>query len=117
MADMTTTPHQPRQLLAGDFPRRFATVTILEGQSLDAGAVLGEITASGKFILSLSAAEDGSEDPSVVLWEDVDASDGDVEAEVLLCGDVLASALTVGTGHTVASVRKALRPLSLFIHG
>lgn len=116
MAEMTQTTHQQRQLVAGDFPRRFATVTIESGQNQPAGAVLGEVTASEEYKLSASAAGDGSENPSVILWEDVDASDGAVDAEVLLTGDVRAVELTLGTGHTTASVRKALRPLCLFVH-
>lgn len=116
MPGMTTTPH-PKQaaLLAGDFPLRFMTVTIESGQVQPAGAVLGEVTASSEFKLSASAAEDGSETPNTVLWEDVDASEGAVEAEVVLCGDLRASELTLGTGHTQASVRKALRSFSLFV--
>lgn len=116
MPIMTTTPiAQALHLLAGDFPQRFMTVTIEAGQVLPAGAVLGEVTANEEYKLSVSAAEDGSESPSVILWEDVDATDGPVETEVLLCGDVRSSELTLGTGHTTATVRKALRPYSLFV--
>jgi hypothetical protein len=39
-----------------------------------------------------------------------------VQAEVLIAGDVRGSELTLGTGHTVASVRKALRTFALFVH-
>lgn len=116
MAGMTAKPHpQAAALLAGDFPRRFMTITVAAGQVQPAGAVMGEVTADEKYILSASAAEDGSATPSVVLWEDVDATDGDVEAEALMCGDVRGDKLTLGTGHTVASVRKALRQVSLFV--
>lgn len=116
MAGMTQTPHSPLQLLGGDFPRRFATVTIASGQVLAAGAVLGEVGETDEYILSLAAAEDGSEKPSVILWEDVNASEGAVDAEVMLTGDVRAAALQIGTGHTVGDVRKALRPFCLFVH-
>ncbi len=116
MATMTTTAHPDRNgLLAGDFPLRFMTVTIESGQVQSAGAVLGEVSASEEYKLSASAAGDGSETPTVVLWEDVDATEGTVEAEVLLCGDLRADKLTIGTGHDVASVRKALRTYSLFV--
>lgn len=116
MPNMTTTPiAEAFHLLAGDFPQRFMTVTIEAGQVQPAGAVLGEVTASAEYKLSASAATDGSEAPTVVLWEDVDATDGAVEAEALLCADVRASELTIGAGHTVASVKKALRTYSLFV--
>lgn len=116
MPDMTTTTHpEDARLLAGDFPIRFMTVTIESGQVQPAGAVLGEVTASNEYKLSASAAGDGSETPTVVLWEDVDASGGAIEAEVLIAADVRGSELTLGTGHTVDSVREALRSLSLFV--
>lgn len=118
MATAKQTAHpQMAALLAGDFPRRFATVTIESGQVQPAGAVLGEVSGSEEYKLSATAAGDGSEEPTVVLWEDVDATDGAVDAEVMLTGDLRASALKLGDGHTTGSVRKALRAFSLFVHG
>ena len=117
MADAQVTQHPTHAaLIAGDAPRRFMTVTIESGQVQPAGAVLGEVTASSEFKLSASAAADGSEAPSAVLWEAVDARGGAVQAEVLIAGDVRGSELTLGTGHTVASARKALRTFALFVH-
>lgn len=116
MATMNTTPHPDNAaLLAGDFPRRFMTVTIAAGASLAAGSVLGEITVGGKYKLAADGAGDGSEDPTVVLWEAVDATEGDVPAEVLLCGDVRGSELTLGAGIEIADARKALRAYSIFV--
>lgn len=116
MANMTQTPHpDPAALLAGDFPRRFMTVTIAAGQQLAAGAVLGEVTTGGEYKLAASAAADGSETPTVVLWEAVDTTDAAASGEALLCGDVRAEALTIGDGLTAADVKKALRPFSLFV--
>lgn len=91
-------------LFAGEFPRAMLTVTIESGQDLSAGAVLGKITASGKFVLSLAAASDGSETPIAILAEDCDASAADVEATAYFSGDFAQAALTLGTGHTVASI-------------
>lgn len=116
MPGMTQTAHRQRQLRGGDFPVRFATVMIAAGGVLAEGSVLGEVTVGGEYKLSASAAEDGSEAPSVVLWEDVDAEDGPVEAEVMLTGDLRSAALILGEGHTIESVRKALRRWSLFVH-
>lgn len=116
MPGMTQTAHRQHQLRAGDFPVRFATVTIAAGEVLEEGSVLGEVTANEEYKLSASAATDGSEAPSVVLWEDVDATDGAVPAEVMLTGDLRSAALTLGEGHTIESVRKALRRWSLFVH-
>ncbi len=62
-----------------------------------------------KHILSLAAATDGSQTPNYVLAQDVDASGGDTEAIAYETATVIASALTLGTGHTVASIREGLR--------
>lgn len=115
MPGMTQVARHPRQLVGGEFPIRFMTVIIAEGEVLAAGSVLGEVAADEQYKLSVAASDDGSEAPSVVLWENVDATDGPVPAEVMLTGDVRSPALTLGEGHTVDSVRKALRAWSLFV--
>jgi hypothetical protein len=106
---------KPDNLVGGDFPVATDTVTILKGQVLKRGAVLGAITANNKHVLSASAAADGSEEPVVILAEDIDATADDVKAPVYLTGQYNSRALTLGAGHTIASVKKALRPLSIFV--
>lgn len=111
----------PDNLFGGDFPIVTDTVTIASGQNLKRGAVLGVVTASGKYVLSAATDEeedpiaDGSEEPVAILAEDIDASDGDVTAPIYLTGAFNARALTLGTGHTIAAVKAALRPLSIFV--
>lgn len=90
-------------------------ITLASGQNLSRGAVLGKITASGKYTLSLAAASDGSQNPSVILAQDCDASAGDAAAVAYFSGVFNASALTIGTGHTAATVADALRGLSIMI--
>lgn len=102
-------------LLAGDFPRVTEKVTVITGQTLARGAVVGIITASSKATLSASAAGDGSETPVAVLAEAVDASAADVEAVVYRTGEFNEDAITLGTGHTVASVKDGLRQRSIFL--
>lgn len=70
---------------------------------------------SDKYKLSLAAATDGSEVPDMVLCYAVDASGGDVEALAYETAPVNASGLTLGTGHTVASIREALRLKGILI--
>lgn len=84
-------------------------VTVLSGQNLVRGAVVGKITSGGKYILSLSAAVDGSQTPDGVLADDCDASGGDKEALVYFRGRFNTNALTIGTAHTAASIREGLR--------
>lgn len=102
-------------LFAGDFPRVTDSVTLISGQNLARGAVLGRITASGKYTLSLSASSDGSQTPVAILADAVDASGGDKAAPVYLTGEINSAALTFGTGHTAASAKPGLRALGLFL--
>lgn len=115
MPNPIRTTYTPEQLSAGDFPIVMDTVTIAIGQVLPRGAVLGQITADGEYVLSLAAATDGSEVPRVVLEDAIDTTTGAAPAPVRLTGQLLGSALTIGTGHDLASIKAALRPLSLFV--
>jgi len=65
--------------------------------------------ASKKYKKSVAAATDGSQIPEMVLLQDADASGADVEAIALETGTVIATALTLGAGHSVASIRPGLR--------
>lgn len=102
-------------ILAGDFPQVTESVTIITGQNLVRGTVLGKITASGKFTTSLSASSDGSQTPDAILLEDCDATSADKVAPVALSGEFNQNALTIGTGHTAASIKAGLRAKSIFL--
>ncbi len=90
-------------------------VTIISGQNLSAGAVLGQITASGKYNLSASAAGDGSNTPAAVLPEACDASGGDKTAFVYYTGEFDETKLVLGAGHTLAALRRSLAQKGLFL--
>lgn len=64
---------------------------------------------SGKYKLSATAATDGSNVPDLVLAHDVDATAEDKEAMAYYAGHFNANAVTLGTGHTVASTLEGLR--------
>jgi hypothetical protein len=85
------------------------SITIVSGQNLARGALLGKITASGKYTLSASAAVDGSQVPDLVLAEDCDATSGDKTGIAYSRGDFNESALVLGAGHTADSTREGLR--------
>ena len=102
-------------LLSGDFPIVTESVTIISGQDLKRGAILGKITASGKYILSASAAGDGSEVPSLVLSKDTDASAGDTIAPTYASGEFNQNQVILGVGHTIASIKAGLKALSIFL--
>lgn len=89
--------------------------TLLSGQDIVRGTVLGVITASGKVITSLSAAGDGSQTPFGVAAVDADASSGDVEVLVYTRGSFNENALTLGAAHTVSSIREGLRDKGIYL--
>lgn len=68
-----------------------------------------------KYKLSAAAATDGSQNPSLVLMQKADASAGDVEAMAYETAQVVGSALTLGGGHTIDSIREPLRKLGITI--
>ncbi len=113
---MATETFVPDNLIAGDSALRTKSITILSGQVLTRGALLGKITASGKLILSLNAAADGSEAAYAILAEDVDAGAGDVTGvPVYTKGDFNSNAMTFGTGQTEANTYDDLREVGIFI--
>jgi hypothetical protein len=62
-------------------------VTVLAGEGLlEAGTVLGKITASGKYVASPAAevvGKEGAETGTAILAYTVDATDGDVHAVIV----------------------------------
>lgn len=102
--------YTPDHLIAGNSNLLLARkVTIASGQNLPRGALLGKITASGKYVQSASAASDGSQTPDLILSEATDATGADTAAVAYSRGDFNVAAVTLGTGHTVASVQEGLR--------
>jgi Bacteriophage lambda head decoration protein D len=60
------------------------TITVLSGQTLEAAAVLGKVTASGKYKALDPAAVDGSEAAAAILYDGVDASAADTEGVAIV---------------------------------
>lgn len=114
-ASLSATSYSPDLLIAGDFPRVTDTVTIASGQNLVRGSVLGQITASGKYVLALSASADGSQTPVAILADDVNATAGDTLGGIFLTGEFDANAVTLGAGITAAAAKAALRAVSIFL--
>lgn len=115
MENPRTHTFTPSQIEAGDFPIVMDSGVIAAGQQLLRGAVLGQVTASGEYLLCKADAEDGSQVPKVILDRDVDTTDGAHSAPIRLTGQVLGSQLTLGAGLTLATAKAALRPLCLFV--
>lgn len=107
--------HTHDNLIAGDAVNMVTESIVLDTGNLTRGALLGRITASGKYVLSLSAAEDGSQTPVAILAEDTDATSADKTTVAYLTGEFNTAAMTFGTGHTAASVKAGLRDLGIFL--
>lgn len=115
-ASFGTTAVVPDALIAGNAHLLVhESITLLSGQVCVRGTVLGKITASGKYVKSLSAAADGSQTPFAILAEDCDATGGDKVTVAYFRGDFRADKLTLGTAHTLASIKQGLRDKNIEI--
>lgn len=104
--EMAREKYVPDNLIAGNEFPLYATVRTIKktDNQVLRGSVLGK-DANDKFLLSVKTATDGSEEPRVVLAENVDASAGDIEALVYEAGVFNACSMTFGEGHTEQSVQ------------
>lgn len=115
-ASFASTAFVPDQLIAGNADDLVGEkITLITGQNLLRGAVLGKITASGKYNLSLTAAVDGSQTPDMVLAEDCDAAAADKQAIAYSRGDFIAEKLILGASHTVDSIKEGLRVKNIIL--
>ena len=89
--------------------------TLLSGETVVRGEVVGVVTSGGKIKASLSAAGDGSETPFGIVATDADATDGDVDVLVYTRGSFNEHALVLGTAHTVASIREGFRDKGIYL--
>jgi len=113
MASHTSTAYSPDGLVVSADSLFSRSATIITGQVLARGAVLGKITASGKYNLSLSAAVDGSEVPVAILADAVDATGGDIVSPVYMGGFFDENKLVIGAAHTKASIFEQLRGVGI----
>jgi hypothetical protein len=106
--------YTPDKLFDRDTITRVKTIASGAGV-LARGSLLGKVTATGKYILSLAAASDGSEVPDLILLEPVDASAADVNAAVAIAGQFAIQGVTFGAGHTAASTEAVLRTKDIYL--
>ncbi len=67
------------------------SVTLLAGTNYPVGAVLGRITASGKYKLATSGGSDGAQTAAAVLLYATDATDADAIGIVVVRGPAIVS--------------------------
>jgi len=100
-------------LLAGDSNIVTQPETILTGQDVVEGTVMGKITASGKLVIVNSANSDGSENPYAIMAQDTDASAADVVAITYHAGQFNENELVFGGTDTIVTHRTAMRLLAM----
>lgn len=115
-AGMRTDVFTPDRLIADDADDIIGKgITLAAGQSLARGAILGKITATGKYALCTSGATDGSQTPTVILAQDCDANAGDAAAIAYFQGTFNGAALIYDSTVPLQTIKDTLRGLSIMI--
>ena len=115
-ATFTSETFVPDALIAGNAHLLTGQkITLAAGENLKRGAVLGKVSASGEYKLSVAGASDGSEVPDAVLAEDTDATSAAAATVAYIRGDFNETALILGTGHTADSIREGLRAKGIIL--
>ena len=118
-----TSPATLGDLLKREFDPNYSreTVILKVGTACPLGAVLGRITADGKYILSPHVAVTGSEGAEIanaVLIEAVDATAADTPALVLVRGPVIVADRALAFDASVAdAAAQYLKHQQLAAHG
>ena len=105
-------------LFAGDYPKKTKPVTVLSGENVVKGQLMGKITASGKYRACNTGLSDGAEVCDGVMTADVDASAADAPGIVYLTGDFNRNGLTIAqspSADTIAGHEAEMRLRSLFV--
>lgn len=106
----------PDQLIAGELKIVTTNVVIASGAGIvKRGTVLGLVTASGKYIVSVKSANDGSQNPAAVLADDVDATSADATGGAYLTGEFNENALTMDATWSAATLRPVFRQVGIHI--
>lgn len=82
------------------------SVTLLAGVAYPVGAVLGRISASGKYKLATSGGTDGAQTAAAVLLYAVDATAADVSGLVVMRGPAIVSKAALVFDATVDDAAK-----------
>lgn len=104
MANPTITNYDRSQLILGPVEDK-KNQTILSGEDITKGMLLGIVTASGKLAQCKSGSSDGSENPRYIAIVDTDATGGDVTGvTVLATGRVNSEVLVFDGSDTLDTV-------------
>lgn len=89
--------------------------TLLSGEVIERGEVVGLVTATGKARAAVAANGDGSAVPYGIAVHDMDATGGDKDLLVYIAGHFNENQLIIGAGLTVAGIREGLRGKGIFL--
>lgn len=107
----------PDNLIAGASDLIAIGITVVAAEGiLPRGAVLGKITATGKYALVNSGgADDGRRTAAVILAEDIDATLADVACAAYDAGEFNENALTFGGADTAATHKATLQAKGIYL--
>ena len=103
MTTLNETLHAGGFMLSGNFDGSQIScdkITVASGQGpINAGTILGKITASGKYVQLTEGASDGSQVAGGILWDYVDATSADtLAAAITRYAEVTGGELTYPSG-------------------
>jgi Bacteriophage lambda head decoration protein D len=84
---MVAETYTPDQLIAGDLKLVTLSATITGAAAYTRGTIMGQVTASGKWIPSLPAAVDGSQTPAGILVDNIDTTTADGTCGIYVMGE------------------------------
>lgn len=106
----------PDQLVSGTLQLVTDTGVIAQATAIHLrGTVLGKIKASGQYIKSVKTATDGSEVPVAILVDNVDSTAATQRGGVYLMGQFNQNSIIYDNSWTLAELKTALRPYSIFL--
>lgn len=112
---MQSYTYVPDQLIAGNLQLVTDTVNIGGAAPMQRGTILGQIAATGVYVLSVKTATDGSEKPSAVLVDNVNPAGETVRGGVYELGIFNQNRIIFDSSWTVPELKNALRPFSIFL--
>lgn len=112
---MTAYSYIPDQLIAGNMKQVTDSVTIGGGGVYARGTMLGMIAATSVYVPCVKTANDGSQIPSAVLADGVDASGGPVIGPAYLMGEFNANRIIFDPSWAAADLKHAARQESIFL--
>lgn len=112
---MQSYTYVPDQLIAGNLQLVTDTVDIGGTVPMVRGSILGQITATGVYVLSVKTATDGSQSPSAVLVDNANPAGATVRGGVYELGVFNQNRITFDASWTLPDLKNALRPYSIFL--